>query len=53
MNAPKQCDLLKSLDRVIEQLESKLKASRIHESLITSHPEKEGGVFALKLESAK
>lgn len=53
MNAPKQIDLLKSLDRVIEKLEGKLKSSRIHESMITSHPNKEGGILALKIEGSK
>ena len=53
MNAPAQRDLLKSLDRVIEKLESKLKSTRIHENLITSHPEKDGVVLSLKLEGTK
>jgi|GEM_PF-4007328 len=53
MNAPIQRDLLKSLDRVIEKLESKLKSTRIHENLITSHPEKEGAVLAFKLKGTK
>ena len=53
MNAPKPNNLLKSLDRVIEKLESKLKSTRIHENLITSHPEKEGALLALKMEGSK
>ena len=53
MNAPAQRDLLKSLDRVIEKLESKLKSTRIHENLITSHPEKDGVVLSLNLKGSK
>ena len=52
MKAPKQCDLLKSLDRIIEQMENKLKSTRINTSLITSIPE-EKAVLSLNVNGAK
>ena len=53
MNAPKQGELIKSLDRVIAKLENKLKSSRLQTSLITSQPTETNMAAALNLKAIK
>ncbi len=53
MKSAKHTDLLKSLDRIIDQMEIKMRPSSEKSSLILSHPDEKSMFSSLSLKGVK